>query len=338
MLRSHVSCHVCGITDHLSQCENCKLVYYCGSYHRMQDEVDGGHVRLCFRIKNAQYLIDLASGKKRLTIGRLKLVVPALVEIGSFAAVEIAVDLSLDFLRSHSSVNEFTRALLPFQFLRSGRDQECYDFITWTLDRDPDVRLDYSRAVEHKGSNVFESIDIFDWTPDESYQHIRPPRISELICVILIKIKVLLDLEALQNSQIIAAKVPQELLDCIRGYLVNSNLVAKNKAVMDKTDLAGLMEDTRSQIIHLHDLIREENWYFWPAFFHPDTALAAKLDQNKLFVWGSPNNMQWVLQRCYKLWKATPGAITLMHDIIIGHIDFLASAFAFEEGVEEGVM
>ena len=79
--------------------------------------------------------------------------------------------------------------------------------------------------------------------------------------VTLLKIRLLLDVRALQHSTAADEKLPQAALDNIPNQLV-STIVAKNKDIMESKDQSALIEKLESQVNKLYTAVKRENKYF----------------------------------------------------------------------------
>lgn len=121
--------------------------------------------------------------------------------------------------------------------------------------------------LDVKDADVFEPVDMYksEWFA-----------LSHSIAVALIKIRLLLDLKSLQSAQQIGVKVPQEILDEIRGKLVSS-VVAKNKEIMNSQDQTALIDKLEGQIKELYKAIKKSNKHFLPALVNPGRYLTAPI-------------------------------------------------------------
>lgn len=122
--------------------------------------------------------------------------------------------------------------------------------------------------------------------------------LNHTIAVTLIKIRLLKDLQALQNASIVGGKVPAELLDNIRGQLV-STIVAGNKELMQEEDLCPRIQQLQLQIDQLYRAFQKENRHFWPALLNPGQHLTARPEYTSR---GEISEMQVALQQSFDAW------------------------------------
>jgi len=127
----------------------------------------------------------------------------------------------------------------------------------------------------------------------------------------LSKIRLLLDLKALQNSAIIGKKVPQDLLDQIRGQVV-STIVANNKDIMGSEDQGRLIQKLEDQVKQMQVSVSEGNKYFWPALINPGRHLISPIS---MYSAGTVPHMQLCLQQSYDSWAETPGASDMIRNL-----------------------
>ena len=303
-----------------------------GREHQVADRQD--HKRACNAVKKAQRLVDNEEQSLRARPADMFLPanvfetgvghfwgyhdtrpymraryghVEALVQVDTYDAVQTALDNLMDMLRLCRSDNMGVRDLVPPIFLRLGKDQACYDFVKWwhTTGQEPDY--DWGDMDEPyldvKNADVFEPVDI--------YCHAFRG-LSHVVSVTLLKIRLLLDIQALQNSACIGEKLPQELLDNVRGQLVSS-IVAKNKAIMNSKDESDLIKELRTQLGSLYKGVKKMNKYFWSCLLQPEPHLGARPEA---FSAGDIAQAQLALRYCYASWVETPGAIDVIQNLV----------------------
>ena len=311
----------------LLTCRRCKLVQYCSKECRKDDRPH--HRSLCRKVKATRkqlvteeqelraapadpYLHSIPGDVFEVQVGhfwglfhtrpyiRARYAhIDTTLKIKSAVAVERALDHCLDLHRLCRSDNMGLRFLTPHLLLRLCRDQEAYDFLCWYATRGPDydwgnVDLPY---LNIKGADVFEDVAI----------HIpRFPHLSHLVAVTLIKIRLLKDLQALQNSRIVLGNVPQEMKYLIQSQLV-SPIVANNFDIMRRGEHQGaLILRIESQIDRLYCAVNKANKHFWPTLLKPGDHLGETPDYTCR---GEASEMQLTLQQSYDGWNETPAAI-----------------------------
>lgn len=194
------------------------------------------------------------------------------------------------------------RNLLPALYLRLGRGQEAYDFVIWYETTGSssnynwdDIDLPYLDIVN---ADVFES---------PQYLGEKYPSLANLVCVDLLKVKMLLDLKNLQKSAFLKdTRLPQELVDRIQYFIPLSNIIRNNIKIMSTTNYHPRMRELFGQAGLLYEAVNLFNTHFWPALVDPKTHLQARPDT---YSTGSEQEMQMVLQHCFDSWNETPDAI-----------------------------
>ncbi|KAL8676592.1 MAG: hypothetical protein Q9186_006908 [Xanthomendoza sp. 1 TL-2023] len=326
-------CSVCSTTINkdakLFRCAGCSVLHYCSRDHQVVHWNE--HKRACNAIRKARQSLDKEEQKLRAHPGDFMTppnlfeecvghfwgifetrnymrsryaLVEALLEIKNYAAVEAAQDHIRDILRLCRSDNMGTRDLLPALCLRLGRDQECYDFCKWYATTGSECKYDWGNMdlgfLDVKDADVFESL------PNGFLS--RYGNLSLTVAVTLLKIRLLLDLRALQNSMILRRKVAPEILDIVRSQLVTT-LILGNSKIMNSADQRPAVRDLEKQVQMLYSRVGAHNKQFWPALLNPRKHLGA---QPHAYSAGSLEEMQMVLNHSYDSWKETPGAIEVI--------------------------
>lgn len=103
-------------------------------------------------------------------------------------------------------------------------------------------------------------------------------QLGHLSDLTLLKIKMLLDLMALQHSAGLPQlqNVPTEFFDAIRSHMPRSPIIAKNKKLMERQDHTKEIRELASQVRTLHGLIQNVNRHFWHIMFNPEEHLTAR--------------------------------------------------------------
>ena len=319
-------CQICGSSNNLARCAACKVTPYCSRDHQMIDR--DNHATRCKTVKRARGHMEREQQKLRDSPGTFLMpanpfetavgrfwglldtrdymrarygLVEALLKFKTFDAVKSAADHIRDMLRLCRSDNMGVRDLLPALWLRLGRDQDAYDFVKWYATTGNDSHYDWGDMdlpfLDVVNANVFES---------PKYLWGRWPDLSQLLCVALLKIKLLLDLKALQNSAFLAIKLPPELADRVRLFIPMSEIIWKDGNIMSNIHQRDRIEDLSHQIDTLFVAVTKANSHFWPALLKPGTHLKARPDT---YSQGNVAEMQMKLQYYFDAWNETPGAI-----------------------------
>lgn len=131
--------------------------------------------------------------------------------------MEAQLDHAMDMLQLSRSDNLGVRHVVPALMLRLNRDQECCDFVEWWSTTGNNGDYDWgnmkSPYLDIKNDDVFEPVEYLcnGWNLLCDLSHV--------VAVTLLKIKLLLDLTALQNSAAVGEKGPREILGGISGRL-----------------------------------------------------------------------------------------------------------------------
>lgn len=338
-------CQVCHVRAGLQRCGGCKSVYYCGREHQASHR--DSHKHACTHVRKA--LADLGREEDKLrswyqgvasvpgadlfqvhaghfwgiTVARdyLKARYAVMDEIlGHFRnadAVGAALDHLTDMLRLCGEGDDLgLRNIMPALYLRLGRDQACYDFLRWWATEgrreevdDDDYGWDDFDAtaqpyLDVRGADVFES-----------------PRLLKLelgsaACVMLIKVRMLLDLEHMLNAtRAFQGAAPQEIIDAIRGQALVSSVVAARRdiiqASVERTE--ELWKLVYGQVMILFKLITAYNPNFWRKLVDPHSGREGRPNayeprsEEEIYV--------MVMYNC-EAWRETPGAIEVIEKLI----------------------
>ena len=326
------NCNVSSGDSKLFLCKACRVVYYCVRDHQIAHREE--HKSACNAIKKSRQTLEQEETKLRSHPGDFMTppnlfeehaghfwgiletrdyiraryaVVEALLKIKTRAAVEVAHGHVMEMLRLCRSDNLGVRFLLPLLDLRLGRDQQCYDFCKWWATTGQEGDYDWGDLdnpyLDVKAADVFEP-------PLENFMVSYD--LSHVAAITLLKIRLLIDLRTLQNSSIIAHKMPQEILDSLRGQLVSS-IVAEKKSIMNTRDQAPLIQNLERQVQDLYMAVKKLNKHFWPALLSPGKYLTAR---PPAYSHGSLEEMQLVLQYNFEAWRETPRAVEVIKGMI----------------------
>ena len=246
--------------------------------------------------------------------------VDALARVNTEQAVRASLDHVLGLLDLSHRDTMMVRSKAPSLFLRLGRGQDCYDFCKfWTLtaktfDHDlNDLTLPF---FDLSGENVFESVGIFN--PNDGSEPAgvcviaftpKALELSHAVAIMLLKIRLLLDLEYLQQTkQAAGSQVP---LDNTSSRILGS-IVNRNRQLFEREDLTLRIQELKTQVKQLYDAVGKANKSFWPAMLNPEDYLFLVPDS---FMVGDEMEMETKLQECYNAWVETPGAIGVIEEL-----------------------
>ncbi|KAF2791798.1 hypothetical protein K505DRAFT_326597 [Melanomma pulvis-pyrius CBS 109.77] len=320
-------CSVCHSKDRLSLCAGCKVVKYCGVVH--QREHRPSHKTICKTIvKKTAILVqerketaffNAHGGGLSAILGSGSLVDPLLqlaqaqLQVDTQTAVQSGLSLLLEMVDITKDPRTGPPDLVPALFLRLGRDQEAYDFMKWWVTSPAPKGLlgpsaqPYADSKDSK-ADVFEDVDFFKG---------KCPSLSFMVALTLLKLRLLIDLQALQRSAAIGENVPREILDEIRSHLTSS-AVSANKAVLERDDHTPDIKNLTKQVRTMYAAVQEGNSHFWPAVLHPGPNTMAWPES---WNFGNKQEMQLALRYTYKAWLETPGAIEAIEELEGGKVD-----------------
>lgn len=323
-------CSFCGTQKHLSHCGVCKVVVYCSQDHQVSDR--GRHAPRCKAVKRKRRVFEREEQKVRdepgdglftpanpfeTSVGHFWGIMDtrtymraryayagAVLKIKTFDAVDLAASHLRNMIHLNRSDNMGVRDQLPALYLRLGRDQEAYDFIKWWQRVYDDSTLDYSDDVNLPYLDIVDA-DVFE-PPD--YLCGEFPDLCRLVCVTLLKFKLLMDIKALQHCvwALEERKLPREIIDRVKYFIPTSPIIQKDNRIMSKRDYTKLMINLYLHLDQLILTVIKANSHFWPALLNPGTHLEARPQYTSR---GSVEEMQYRLQHWYDAWDETPGAI-----------------------------
>lgn len=230
--------------------------------------------------------------------------IEALIRIKTLDAVQTALDHLMDMLRLNRGDNMGVRDLVPALLLRLGRDQDCYDFVKWYQTMGQQGDYDWGDMslpfLNVKNANALESVD---------YMCGRWIQLSPVSAIALLKIKLLLDLKALQNSAFLDEQVPREIVDEIQRFVPQSSIISERKQMMDPSSCASHIRELSSQVDKLYTTIDTSNSHFWRALLNPNKHLNAR---PAMYSSGSLEEAQLILQYSIDAWTETPGVLEII--------------------------
>lgn len=229
--------------------------------------------------------------------------VEALLLVNTEEAVETALHHLLAMLRLCHSDKMRGRYLVPALYLRLRRDQEAYDFCKWWVTTAQEESYDWgnksNRYLDVQDSDPFEDPKAFICEASAS--------VSFTVSVTLIKVRLLIDLQALQrDKQVALPKLPSEITDQALVYCTSSIVKAQRK-MLEVDDQTLNMTMLRRQIRQLFEAVTDSDERFWPAIVGGGSNVEA-------MVHGSGDT--GVLKYNYNAWAETKGAIDVVEELL----------------------
>lgn len=203
------------------------------------------------------------------------------------------------------------RDRIPGLFIRLGRDQEAYDFVKWYATTGIDRNYDWNDIdlpfLDVKDADVLESLRGM-WTTEY-------PSLSHAVAMTLVKVRVLLDLQAIQNAaRAFTGAIPPEIIDLIRGQLASNVVESRPNILMNSTEeTTSLIKSIKQQIRELHESIEDINYHFWPMLLADP--ITSAVPRHGEYSPGSRKEASLTLCYNYPAWAETPGAIELIQNL-----------------------
>ncbi|KAM0286891.1 hypothetical protein ACHAO9_008016 [Fusarium lateritium] len=257
---------------------------------------------------------------------RFNLVACLLGEFGSPGGHEDAVREGLyhllHILRLSDSDTLGVREIVPHLYLRLNKDQEAYDFLNRHAAIGAEYNYDWVDAPDSyrdiKGADVLEE-------PLKVWSNGSLISLSHVAAVTLIKVKVLLDLQAAQStSRALRSTMPLEIIDLIRYQLVGSVVHSRPEILRRNTEeISALIQTTKLQIIALYKSANTFNPHFWRLMLSSEVAASQQTSKEIPFLSLDDCLISCVeapgayLAISYSLapWVETPGAFELMKNL-----------------------
>ncbi|KAH8763131.1 hypothetical protein F5883DRAFT_716150 [Diaporthe sp. PMI_573] len=278
-------CQVCHTRAGLEPCSGgCAMVFYCGREH--QDSDRDNHEHACSVVseaataleqheQNLHVLIELGGGPiPYQVVGTPDYLAARRVAHESTTAhfnnVD-AVETSIERLNQKQFIVPVTPSqgasadrrasieIIAVLLLRLGCDQECYEY----------ARIHSMKAQDEidnmGGADVLEPpAGLFITRDDDIF---GGQSLSHLVCVTLIKVRILLDLRSMQNTtRAFQGVLPRELIDEIRvRALVSSVVASRNDIALASVErITELIQLVKSQIRWLFNVIADNHETLWP--------------------------------------------------------------------------
>ncbi|SPJ72155.1 uncharacterized protein FTOL_01883 [Fusarium torulosum] len=333
----------CSTTEgNLMRCTGCMVVYYCSTAHQTLDR--NRHKKGCNTIKKARKTLDKEEQELRNNPGDIFMpanifengvghfwgiletrtymrarynMVDCLLQTfgapgGHKEAVRQGLDNPLDMLRLSRSDNMGVRDIVPHLYLRLDRDQEVYDFLKWYATTGTESNYDWGDMdnpyLDVKDADVLEE-------PLDAWSNGRFLSLSHVAAVILIKVRVLLDLQAAQSTfRALKGTMPPEIIDLIRGQLIGSVVQSRPEIFkMTTEEISSLIQTIKDQIIVLYQSANIYNAHFWRLMLN--NAIAASQQRPGMYSPETKEEACLTIGYCLASWVETPGAFELMKDL-----------------------
>ncbi|KAK5987035.1 hypothetical protein PT974_11151 [Cladobotryum mycophilum] len=335
------ACEVCQKKVGLLRCSGCKVVCYCRQEHQISDRAR--HKEGCVAVRRAlrqadkeetalrnlpadmftpDNIFETGVGRfwgihetrpyMRARLGVVDTTLEYFAPAGGYAkAVQIALDHLVDMIRLSRSDNMGVRSQIPALYIRLGRDQEAYDFMKWYATSGRNPRYNWGNMdlpfLDVKDANFLESVGA--WANRDFLD------VSHSIAVTLIKVRVLLDLQTLQNAtRAFQETMTQEIIDTIRDQMPGSIVKSHSHLVRSTPEeLSHHIETVKAQIKELYQAVTLSNPHYWPAMLNNPAATMA--DRPSMYSLGSKEEAYLTVGYNWPAWAETPGAIDVIRNL-----------------------
>ncbi|KAK2590010.1 hypothetical protein QQS21_012308 [Conoideocrella luteorostrata] len=224
-------------------------------------------------------------------------------------AIETALDHLTDMMRLCRSDNMGLRGVVPFLLVRLGRDQEACDFMKWYATTGNDAQYGWGNTelpyLDVKDADILEPLGNM-WITTQWLD------LTHSIAVLLSKIRVLLDLQAIHAVTItLGGKLPTEILLLILADFVGPVIESRPDLLRSSIEeVSHLMVTLKSQVATLFKSADRYNRHFFRSMLNnPASAIA---DRSEYCSPGSHEESNTVMGFSYYAWAETPGAIQLV--------------------------
>ncbi|VUC28682.1 unnamed protein product [Clonostachys rosea] len=335
------ACPICSSQTGLIHCASCEVLDYCGSRHQISHKQQ--HYPTCILIKytrmaldneerkirtqfeeddinpldaSAEYFPSLRNAHPYLST-RLRLVNLLLDHFGAVGGythvIRAALDHVLEMIRLDPSDKLYISNIIPALYIRLGMDQEAYNFLDWWF------------ATSNGPFSQWTSMDLPFLDPDYQQKDILAPledswdsvgafSLNQWVAVLLIKMKVLLDLRAMQNARrAFHGVIPTELIDIIRMKLSVTPAASQNRvAQADFEETASMIATIKNEVRGIYHAITDYNPHIWSMMSEDDILAMTNRhfdNSRSSFQPGSHLESCIALRYNFPAWAETPGAV-----------------------------
>ncbi|KAJ5778988.1 hypothetical protein N7457_006708 [Penicillium paradoxum] len=215
--------------------------------------------------------------------------------------------------------NYLSGGLVSALWIRLDEDDEVYGFIkSWYLWEESENHPPGQMAPTLiQNPDILEDVDFY--LGIEARFMDGTDTITFLLCLTLLKIKILLDLKDLhQARQAAGPKVPQEVLDEILAKIPRSSSIRANRRIMSNPDLSAEIARLDTQVDALYMKINQTNFFWWRTLVdRPLEAIQTVVNRSHGGApaeCGSPLEAAiWITQKSQRFcWIETPGALEFL--------------------------
>ncbi|EFY94478.1 zinc finger domain-containing protein [Metarhizium robertsii ARSEF 23] len=307
------ACDLCHRKDGILRCSACQAIYYCGRDCQTKDR--DIHRTPCKAIKKARLRYEFEEKKLRDTTGdwlrpdifenhvglfwaisetqphmraRYELVDAMLLSYGTAGGpadvAQMALDHLLDMMRLCRCDN------MRVRFIFDSQGPGC-------------LRLYEVPFLDIKGVDVLEA-------PAKGWTNTAFLDLSHAVAAVLIKMRVVLNLQEIQNARIaLRGAIPQEIIEIICGQFASSIIGSRHEILLTRPEeTAQLAETIKSQIRKVYGAIETYNSHFWELMVKdPDAGVLQR--PFGTYTQGSGEEALMVIRYSNASWYEMPGAV-----------------------------
>jgi hypothetical protein len=141
--------------------------------------------------------------------------------------------------------------------------------------------------------------------------------LSHAVTLLLIKVRVLLDLQTIQNA-IIALRgvILPEIITIICGKLVRRDVLLRHQTLLGRPEnIAPLVKRMKSQIREVYKAIGKYNPHFWELMVNDPDACVLRGAELNGYAQRSVEEALTILGYTFSAWYETPGAVNILRDL-----------------------
>ncbi|KAK0610905.1 hypothetical protein B0T14DRAFT_540169 [Immersiella caudata] len=326
-------CQICKKTTSLSRCSACKVYFYCGREHQVQDRTAhkspcktlSTHFKKAEAIKEKMLAADANAFTSEHVGNFWNYEVPRswlqamyaygemLIRSWSVQGVEEALGVYREVMKYDRGDRQGVRRCVPGLLVRLGRDQEAYDFCAWYQRVGNQKGFEWNDArvpmLDLKGADVTEGAE--DWTKEGGVYL----NLDQTATVTLIKMRLM---GSLQDALMLREKRPDLSVEAVIAAVKESNagdvLERHPEWLADLGSIKARMEALAAGLEGLYNTIGRYNKHYWRMVLLP-----GQKELNGMpgpYAAGSWDEAQLALIHTYSAWVESPLAIPALRGML----------------------
>ncbi|KAK0648203.1 hypothetical protein B0T16DRAFT_370536 [Cercophora newfieldiana] len=326
-------CEICKKTDSLLRCSGCKVYFYCGRDHQVQDRPThkstcktlNTHAKKADAIKEKILAMDAQALTTHENVGNFwtfevpRRYLQALYAYGEMlirswrqVGVEESLAVYREVLRLDRGDSQGVRRVIPGLLVRLGRDQEAYDFCKWYQGAGAEFEWDDVRVpmLDLKGADPTEGVGM--WTREGGVYL----ALDQAATVVLIKMRLM---GSLQDALLLRERRPDLSVEAVLAAVKESNagdiLERHVEWLADAGSMKARMEALAEGLEGLYNAIGRYNKHYWRMVLQP-----GEKELNGMpgpYSAGSWDEAQLALMHTYSAWVESPLAIPALRGMLM---------------------